>query len=280
MRSLLFTSTFCVCQLISAQGNFPFPSSNAQWAEHWDSYSTTPPFNWMGTGYLAHYMTNADTTINGISYSKVFSGSGEYEAALRDDAGRVMIVPLDSGLEFLLYDFTLPAGIDTLIEVWYSGEDTYVMFMQCLGPVGPEGRIVVESSTGQWIEGVGSTYGLFQQPGPNLSGINYSLDCMSHNGEILYPEAGPGVCDLTTSIHDRIDPGFQIFPNPATEQINIQNATPGDQFLITTIDGRIIGTGKIYAAISTIAIDHLRAGSYIITIQGTTANHTRAFMKL
>ncbi len=279
MRSILFSIIFCNCHAVIAQGNFPFPTSNVQWAEHWDAYQTNPPWNWTATGYEGYYMSDLDTIINGINYSKVFHRSGEYHAALRDDQGRVMIVPQDIEVEFLLYDFTLPAGTDTLMEVWYSDDSTTEIFLQYMGPVGPDGRVVVEGNSGNWIEGIGSTLGLFTQPQYNLSGIESYLDCMSHNGMILYPQAGPGVCDLTTSIHDRSDPGLWIFPNPATEQINIETIS-GEQFMITTVDGKIIQRGRIDGAISTIAINHLRAGSYIITIQGTTAIHTRVFMKL
>jgi len=227
-------------------------------------------------------MNDEDTIINGLTYSKVFNGLGEYEAAIRDIGGRVMIAPALLDQEFLLYDFSLPAGVDTILDVWYSDEFTYPLSVTNLGPIGENGRLVVQSSLGadHWIEGIGSTMGLLTQMIPNVSGMFYELHCMSHNGEIEYPEAGPGICDLTTSIGDRDDRRLHIFPNPATEQINIENAKLGDRFMIITMDGRIIDAGKIDGTISTIAIDHLRAGSYIITIQGTTANHTRAFMKL
>jgi hypothetical protein len=279
VRPLLFPLPFFICQLLSAQGNFPFPLSNAQWAGHHDAYLTVPPWTLLSSVPNGYFMLDTDTLINGEVYAQVFDRNGEYHAALRDVGGRVMLVPEAAEDEYLLYDFTLPIGVDTMVEVWYSGTETFALNLHNLGPVGPDGRLVVQGDAGNWIEGIGSSMGLFDQVMLNLSGVNSFLDCMSHNGMILYPLSGPGICDLTTTIAERNSNSIQLYPNPATDLLHVRTTLDNGLYSIISIDGRIVQRGEFGGGLHQIPVSLLPGGIYVVVIEAFGIPIRASFIK-
>ncbi len=171
MRISLGALLFLVALNCDAQFNFPFPTQNAVWTQWIDRWSVDGMPQYMGRDYYSYYMTEADTVIGSVAYAQVFDHNGEYKAAVRDAMGKVLVVPDGISSEYVLYDFTIPAGVDTLLEVWLI-HDMYpsVVQMHGAGPIGNDGRIMVQGEGFEWIEGIGCTAGLFMEPWINVSG--------------------------------------------------------------------------------------------------------------
>ncbi|MCB0787238.1 MAG: T9SS type A sorting domain-containing protein [Flavobacteriales bacterium] len=218
-----------------AQFNFPFPTQNAvwtQWVDHWSTGDWPPTY--YGRDYYSYYMVGTDTLINGSGYAQVFDYIGNYTAAIRDEEGRVLVVPHGLSEEFLLYDFTIPAGVDTTLSVWllWNMEQVEVQ-MRGEGPIGEDGRIVIQGEGYQWIEGIGCTAGLFMEPWINVSGYGLGLHCMSVENVKYYPTTSAGSCEITNAVSDRSSHQLRVFPNPARDLMVIQ------------YDGNWSGTARI-----------------------------------
>jgi Ice-binding-like/Secretion system C-terminal sorting domain len=70
------------------------------------------------------------------------------------------------------------------------------------------------------------------------------------------------------AIKDDIKKPFFLYPNPALEQVFIQNITEGQDFKINDLLGKTVMSGKINDA-NALNISALQAGFYFITIQST-----------
>ncbi len=66
-----------------------------------------------------------------------------------------------------------------------------------------------------------------------------------------------------------IDP-FNIFPNPAIDQLQISGLTDESKFSITDILGKVIKTGTLSQSKHAISIEGFVSGSYILTIGSTS----------
>ena len=72
--------------------------------------------------------------------------------------------------------------------------------------------------------------------------------------------------------------GVSIFPNPATNVLNINYPKSQDlDYMITDIAGKLIDSNKLGNAID---ISGLESGSYFITLQSKTTSETMKFTKL
>lgn len=199
----------------------PFPTDSAMWINvtHFDDntwWNNTP----------VYHITGEDTVINGTPYNKLFENN-IYIGGLREDSlKKVYFVSLDSTNEHLIYDFSLSAG-DT---VWVWGHTG--------GPFGFN-RLIIESEdsillangevrrvlnindqqnpSDQWIEGIGSTYGLL------TSGCFSSLRVIHLTQFIL---KGVIVYPLTTSIEkaDMFQANLIVSPNPFSTQLTFSHS--------------------------------------------------------
>lgn len=166
MRAL-FLIVLCWSVTVGAQTTLPFPQQNAIWTQYVDLWSTSGWPQYLGREYSSYIMLEADTLINGSEYVQVFDHQLTYIAAVRDAEGKVMVVPDGSDEELLLYDFTLPVGIDTVLDVWLLDHGSLMsVWMRSEGPIGEDGRVVIQNTDGlyRWVEGVGCTAGLFMEP--------------------------------------------------------------------------------------------------------------------
>jgi hypothetical protein len=224
MRVPFLALTLVVGLSSHAQFNFPFPTQNAVWTQWVDRWSTGgwPP-TYYGRDYYSYYMVEADTVINGSTFAQVFDYIGVYAAAVRDEEGRVLVVPQGMTEEYLLYDFTIPIGVDTTLDVWLLWyEQTEQVYMRGEGPVGEDGRIVIQGEGFEWVEGIGCTAGLFMEPWINVSGYALGLHCMSVENVKYYPTTSAGSCEITNAISDRSSHDMRVFPNPAGDLMMIQ----------------------------------------------------------
>lgn len=82
------------------------------------------------------------------------------------------------------------------------------------------------------------------------------------------------ILDQTLSTHDvtKDNNAIQIFPNPATDVLNIANVSSKAEFIITNMAGQKVMNGQITD--NKISVSRLGTGAYIISIEdkGTTSN--------
>jgi len=86
--------------------------------------------------------------------------------------------------------------------------------------------------------------------------------------------------NTTKSIKRSPNTGIKVFPNPATDFINIEGAFNfiGRKYRIISVDGRIVGEGKLET--KTVDINALHPGTYILSIQDEGRNYVARFVKL
>jgi len=242
MKKLLWLFVYISFAKIAFSQSVHFPDSNAVWA-----------LDFVGPQI---HLVGGDTTINNISYKKYFATNdttlsiyGLY-GFLREDTltKKIYGFTTTTTVENLLYDFSANVG------------DTVTVFSYCWGSYG---NLVVKVAAidsillqGQyrkrlqvvnldinnnwideyWIEGIGSTCGLFYS---GISGaVNFqtgglgvpALVCFHQNNMLVYdspffmgcyPNVGVGLQSTVTTM------SIQAFPNPANDKVYFSNLAPG-----------------------------------------------------
>ncbi len=209
MKKVIF---FIVISMIfslrgESQSYFPFPDSNAIWSE---VYSHLQPE--ITEAY--QYGIQGDTLINSVLYHKIYYlndtiyplVTGQYAGAMREDSlKRIYVIDCaycenDAGSEMILYDF--------------SKEINDTVFVGSFG-MGPLGYYVVEyfdsimidgnyrktihfygyEDMEYWIEGIGSTRGLFSPLMPVPTGYSsWELICFNQDGMVRYLNPAYNTC--------------------------------------------------------------------------------------
>ncbi|MEI6684253.1 MAG: T9SS type A sorting domain-containing protein [Bacteroidota bacterium] len=257
MKNLIFFVAILTALSAKSQTNVyhPFPDSSAMWNIH---YSYACMGGWSDQYYSV--TISGDTVIGGVNYHKfttpyiqsVASGCGGmsagYRGAVRQDVTqrKVFIVPPATVTEQLLYDFTLAAG-DTVKG--YTETQAYPRdVVQSIDSV-----MVGSSYRKRWnlpcydihiIEGIGSTYGLFQfSPGCITDAPDFAISCFRQNGQTLYPDPTAN-CGLITSVNSpaAVDRKIRISPNPSHGSFTVE-FEPGmkvTSFRLTDLPGRVL----------------------------------------
>lgn len=234
---LIATASFLITSLISpgisGQVYIPFPDANAIWSE---IYTNQQPFE-VNT---YQYGVSGDTIINSTSYHKIYQLAdtlypltpGQFRGAIREDNKRIFVISYNSvfpgsgNSEVLLYDFTKKAG-DTI----FVGQDG----------IGPEGYLVIDHIDSvlidnnyrktfffttleefYWIEGIGSTRGLFSPITAQPTGYQkWQLICFNQDGDVKYLNPEFNSCFQNfNGIEDNSNTNklVDIIPNPIVEQ--------------------------------------------------------------
>ena len=259
-----------------------FPDRNTVWNFHFQLYCFAN-----GTGDKYYLITfSGDTLINSQTYHKLTTpfvqsfSSGTcggiptgYKGAIRQDtAGKKVfyISPTDT-TEQLLYDFTMQVG-DTVrgyIESFAFPPDIVQSIDSVLVGSTYRKRWNINNCYNiQFIEGIGSTYGLFERsPGCITDHEDYSLTCFHQNGQTLYPDTTTN-CQLITSINsiDNYSNQFKVFPNPSNGSftIDFDNADI-KEIKLTDLLGKII-LQQMTNMQTQIKIDNLQGRTYILNI--------------
>ncbi|CAG5077448.1 T9SS type A sorting domain-containing protein [Parvicella tangerina] len=84
---------------------------------------------------------------------------------------------------------------------------------------------------------------------------------------------GTGACTASTSLEELID--FDIYPNPANDNLNVQLSTPSDETItmrMVDVLGKVVstqtlGSGSVYSSITT---SNLVNGVYFVTFEAGT----------
>ena len=205
---------------------------------------------WCVRNELYNYYLKGDTTVNSLTYKKVFKkGEGSYSPKmpgtnpvcpwpynyidpmpsyfLRSAGKQVFVVKANASSTFsesLLYDFNLKVG-DTIPQTYNSWQTdiTVTSIDSILTSDGYRKRFALSNTThvDYIIEGIGHSKGLFEPIGPVLD-CGYALQCFSMNGAAYFPSSGPS-CELALGIPSDATPGMhKVFPNPFTASTTIE----------------------------------------------------------
>jgi len=284
MKNLIFFVAILTALSANSQTNVyhPFPDSSAIWNIH---YCYACMGGWSDEYYSV--TISGDTIVGGLSYHKlitpyiqsVASGCGGmsagYLGAIRQDAAqrKVFYLPPSAGSEQLLYDFNLAAG-DTVKG--YTESQAYPRdVVQSVDSV-----LVGNSYRKRWnlpcydihiIEGIGSTYGLFQfSPGCITDAPDFAINCFKQNGQTLYPDPTAN-CGLITSVNSPagIDRKIRISPNPSHGSFTVE-FEPGMKitaFRLTDLPGRVILSQQTLGQVL-FNVHNLHSGIYLLTASG------------
>ena len=141
-----------------------------------------------------------------------------------------------------MYDFNLNIG-DTLPPSYnYGSNNSVIGIDSTLVGNNYHKRFLLKSlsapssqdSSYALIEGIGSTYGLYNSIVPPFESGS-QLNCFGHNGK-NYPTNSN--CILTVGIHEANDENrnFKIFPNPSPGIFTINSSDPSTLLRVTTIE--------------------------------------------
>jgi hypothetical protein len=260
-----------------------------------------------------------DTIINEITYKKLFfhnylkeltQDSLKYIAALREDTinKKVYFIWKGFNTEVLLYDFSLDVG-DTFEakspKFNFSGPEYFDFYppsrlkvlMVVDSVIGGNSRKVLKLSIidtflDYWIEGIGSTYGLFYAGFEMIPDREYPfLLCLHDNGMTVYQENDPfGVnvetcySEVSTNIKelDKIDLTLSITASFIQERLIVNCDTPLNEITVYSLNGTIIyqhrtSEGFDHHSINTV---HWENGIYIIKAGNSSTFASKKIVKL
>lgn len=87
-----------------------------------------------------------------------------------------------------------------------------------------------------------------------------------------------GVSDLVAN-EEYLTQGFSVYPNPVVDVLQIQLEQEGNyNYRIKNISGKLVQAGKINALNSSLNIEHLLSGTYIIEIANDKQNYSQKFV--
>jgi Secretion system C-terminal sorting domain len=286
MKKILLTLSLAFTYTLNAQTYLPFPDSAATWVNTY--YNVVP----IGPTYqnvlvdVINYCTDGDTSINSLTYTKIkICPENIYHAAIRDDNGKVYVVPKDSTQEFLLYDFTVSLG-DTIYNVYYESFGSGGYYEHTIIPELIVTEVQIENLdgidrkviNGMWYEGIGNRQGLFLEPWINISMYTLKLECHSVNGLGIYPNATTEPCQFDLGVEELIV-SVELFPNPANEtiRVNFINESGNVTFQFTNLLGNNIEVKQL--GDNLFDISKLPSGNYFLVISSENSSKTIQFSK-
>ena len=240
----------------------PFPTDSAQWSIR---HTIQNPFS----QYSIQYKMKGDTILNGINYSKIYSGialsyystKDTLHCFIREQSRKVYVkYPLSAGVdtsEILLYDFNLQVGDTFKVRLLHYETDSVFDFIVeaidishlitdtvTIYSLRPSESNTTDvwgnscESSFNWFEGFGSYIHPFYNEIPQYSCENNSSDvvCLWHNN--VYDFGGTN-CDYTTHVkgNTSITIKLNIFPNPITDESLIEWHT-SDFEILEIIDSK------------------------------------------
>lgn len=220
---LLILFQFC----INAQPYIPMPTTKAVW--------TISTLAQGAIHDIYKYGMYGDTLINNVNYKKIYenhdfnfnitSPNTYYRGAIREYAKKVYKVNAGTTTEGILYDFTLTIG-DTARSIDYFGNilKKKITGYNFIVYNGTMHRKWILQGGEYWLEGIGSSYGLFNSLWQGFD-VCYDLACMSIDGTVKYHNPNSACSNGRASYN--CDGGFVginelnndndrsiIFPNP------------------------------------------------------------------
>jgi len=270
-----------------SQNYFPFPFSDAEWNELEYHGQLVSHINYS-------YEMQGDTTIGSVVYQKIMYfgiGSGSdyeyYAGAIRQDTVEKKVFAIDyqwvTTGEVVLYDFSKSPGDTVFVgEEGYGPDGSYYVIEHIDSIlIGDQYRRTFHFTNpvydDYWIEGIGSTRGLFSPVSPVPTGYTFwKLTCFWQNDELIFMNPDFNDCFPNwTGIDDNqaeMQTVVSIYPNPVTglstlEITNVNNEL--DAIKIMDLQGRVISNYKLCGNNKVIIQkNNFNKGIYFIEVMG------------
>lgn len=265
MRNATLLLTLSASLHLSAQ-DFPFPTSDATWVQYFEVMVSPPPAPTFELASTSNFcMDGSDTLIAGTSYTRLEYCNEGYVGGIRSVDEAVYFFPADSTQEYMLYDFGAAVG-DTIFDVYvdeplatgsegWMGKRLIDVVVTAKAPSSAYGgRITMqvfayEADLGmdsEWIEGIGSVFGLFTFNPLNISEYWYGMECMSHNGTTYwngsYTET-PGICaPINMNVYERSKDALNVsvYPSPTSGIVYISGEGMQKGLVVRDALGRLV----------------------------------------
>ena len=270
-------------------GQVEFPTLNAHWCYNGYTELSFDPWTYCISPSVL-------VELNGKTYSKITyfphpNDSEEKEILYRGEDRKFYVIPQDSIDEILIYDFDLEVG-DTFVATWgwqiWGDESLEVYDVDSIVTVDGVTRKRISlgnvSSSGTWIEGIGSQNWIFVYPG--YSGwldAGYDVTCHFQNEEGIYSHFG-SFCDfdlVTNTKETKISTTFDLYPNPTSSILNINfKDLKVNKMKIIDLSGRIVFQEEIDSEYYNLETHHiLESGVFLIQIHTNDGILTKKFVK-
>jgi len=286
--------------IAAAQTNIykPIPSENAMWNEiGWGSQCSTCCARFQ-------YLTSGDTIINNMTYHRILKtgiqyyetdGACTYSDAtisgyfdeevgmIRNDSlnRRVYFRPKGSGIDTLLYDFSLQVG-DTLPPSYTNinfGQN-YVSNIDSILIGNQYHKRFKILSYVDIIEGIGSTFGLLAALFPPFEEGSY-LDCFVEDGMTMYPDT-IYQCWVLPGINKNVIPStVELRPNPSNGLVYVNTSRLNEsieEIVVLNTVGQIVYSQQqpeISSGSTELNLASLQGGVYFITIKTAESSVTK-----
>ena len=240
-------------------------------------YIWSPPHP-QGTYEELHYQAE-DVEINGMEYHTIYiHGQGVLLGAYRNEDNQVYYCKWNGTAyedEVMLYDYDLEEGD------FFNEEDPHPMQVTSVSYITDNHGVQrkkydfsflgLEDRTESWIEGIGSDKGFVNSGnyGTTDEGAIYHLLCYHVGDNLIYVNPEYNACDITEIDENDLHGIVSIYPNPASNTINILNSNDLNITKIEIIDllGRtVISTDNV----GEINVSGLQEGQYFVKIHGET----------
>ncbi|MBO4575174.1 MAG: T9SS type A sorting domain-containing protein [Bacteroidales bacterium] len=250
-------------------------SVNAQTWYIMGEYIWSPP-NPQGTFEVSQTLGN-DVTIGGLIYTTVYENDALI-GAFRNDGYQVYYCKYNGSAyedEVMLYDYELEEGD------FFNDDDDHPMQVTEVSTItdynGLERKkisfmfIGLPDEQEYWIEGVGSSRG-FANSGrytPTDEGAIFHLLCYHEDWMIIYVNPVYNSCDVNEIVENNANLGVNVYPNPASEIVNILNDSDmiiNDVEIIDLTGRTVLKAEKC----DNIDISALAEGQYFVKLSGST----------
>lgn len=249
-------------------------------------------------GIIASEVTVANfEKINGQLYNRVFFkrgfGADQLVGYLREDPGtsQIHFRTIDDPQEYLIFDLELEEGDTISLNArWCDGQPGDVATVVEVNQVGDLRELVFDREIGdtefceplRFLESVGPNatliYPIFRDA-IQENGTAQRICHASHANIIFYPpNTNVDLCgDAITSTDDINVDKVIIFPNPATDQINISGLSADDQIEVYTSQGQLLGS---YPTATSLDCSNWPSGLYWIQVSTETGRERLRLLKL
>jgi hypothetical protein len=240
------------------------------------------------------YYVNGDSTIEGLTYKKIFKHGtlyqypldevdpgtcnllmtfNQFHALLRQEEKKIFIYDEWDNLDTLLYDFELSIG-DTLPLTYNQwNDDLVVTSIDSILIENIYRKIFTLNSdeNPQLIEGIGHEHG-FTEPFLPIFECAFYLNCFSINDTSIYPVFNES-CDFNLDVEERsLSSDIIFYPNPVNDNLTIQ--IKSNEQIEEVCSYNIMGQQKImkFQEIDenriSVELSSLKTGLYIIELKG------------
>lgn len=290
MKKLISTCLFVFTILgFLAQTNtfHPYDLNNAEW------YYQSIVFDGSSTNYYySHSYWGGDTIIEGQTYIRTNVGAIRQDVSnqslfFRNTNGEEFDISIDQFLEvgdtlFLTPYIEVATGVD-LFSYFYMDSFAIVQAIDSISFMGNYRKSYIFHAENnlqypeiELVLGLGVIQASGFEHGDNL--ICYSTENQLHYGASENPLSIN--CTAKTEEFEKIN--FTIFPNPASNQIEIQLATSNvsyERIRVTDVQGKVI-TEISPSQSHEISISDWEIGIYIISIESNGYSTTKRFVKM